>query len=82
MSDHMIDVMVSATGAHIIDDGDVHDPDKEETYFLQCWCPDRKHKGVEAMTPGMFPGRTPHIVGVTKYTLYWEVRNDRALPLT
>jgi len=69
-----IDVMVESEGNFIIENGDVHQPDREETYFLQCWCPDDKHRGVEGMTPKMFPDVTPHLVGVTTYTLYWRVR--------
>lgn len=70
----MIDVMVEAEGVFIIDNSDVHQPDQEETWFIKCWCSDHRHKGVEAMTPGMFEGVDPHVVGITRYTLYWEVK--------
>jgi hypothetical protein len=74
MSEHTVDVMIGANGNYIIEDGDVHQPDTEETYFMKCWCHDRKHRGVEGMIPSMFPGVDPHVVGITKYTLYWEVK--------
>lgn len=74
MSDAFIDVMVSSSGNYIVEDGDVHQPNREENYFMKCWCEDGKHKGIEAMTPSMFPGKDPHTVGITHYTLYWEVK--------
>lgn len=74
MSEHHIDVMVAREGNFIIEDGDVHSPDSDETWFTKCWCADGRHRGVESMTPEMFSGVSPHLIGITKYTLYWEVR--------
>lgn len=72
MSDRWVEVEVRADGNFIVEDGDVHSPDEEETWFTKCWCPDDRHRGVQGMLPEMFPDVEPHLVGITKYTLYWK----------
>lgn len=75
-TDGMKDVEVPEYGTVVVQAGEVHDVFEETPRYMPCWCKSGAHRVLERVQSrrDIQEGRTPHMIGIQRFELTWEVK--------